>query len=346
MNLPHFFKEIKMFYKFKNTDINKIRDKSLRYSFYLIVITVIGIIVFSFADPIFSYAAEYTISNNVDSVYDTNTDLTVNGHITVKTDTLCGYALRFINNKNIPYVFGGGRWDGDGEANDTVNPETDEIIHNNWIFDEETLENLSTDTETGTDCTGFTGLVYKHFGIRITPGSAFLKDEAVKVIDNQDEALPGDIVWWENTHAGLYLGDGYVLHTNGAESNMYIHISHIGIQTYQPTAYLRMIDDESPLLDLNLYYDGEKVNLQDIIKELSEYDSTEQVSDDINAFLNNPADEFADENLNVAVKQVEAESKRPAFTGLPNIPINVKAIEIMENAEKINNNKLMMLKRR
>lgn len=305
------------------------------------------IIIFSFTHSVYLHAADYTVpDNNIACLYNSNSDLSINKHLMAKTDTLCGYALRFINNKNIPYVFGGGRWNGSGKADGTVIPETGEEIHTDWIFDEETLENLSTDAETGTDCTGFTGLVYKHFGVKITPGSTFLKDEAEKIINNQDEALPGDIVWWKNTHAGLYLGDGYVLHTNGAESNMYIHISHIGTQTYAPTAYLRMVDDNSPLLGLNLYYDGEKVNLQDIIAELSVYDSTEQVLDDVNAFLDSSIESDTDITDEDVGKQADNEPERPVFTGLPDTPINARAVEVMENAEKINNNKLLILKRK
>lgn len=328
---------------------NKIADKyvSLRPNLRHIFIFSILTIVLLFIRSDYLHAADYTVpDNNIACLYNSNSDLSINEHLTVKTDTLCGYALRFINNKNIPYVFGGGRWNGSGEADGTVVPETGEEIHTDWIFDEETLENLSTDTETGTDCTGFTGLVYKHFGVKITPGSTFLKDEAVKVINNQEEALPGDIVWWENTHAGLYLGDGYVLHTNGAENNMYIHISHISTQTYTPTAYLRIVDDNSPLLGLNLYYDGEKVNLQDIIAELSVYDSTEQVLNDVNAFLDSSIESDTDITDEDSGKQADNEPERPVFTGLPDIPINARAVEVMENAEKINNNKLLILKRR
>lgn len=315
----------------------------LKHIFIFSILTIV--LLFIRSD--YLHAADYTVSdNNIACLYNSNSNLSINEHLTVKTDTLCGYALRFINNKNIPYVFGGGRWNGSGEADGTVVPETGEEIHTDWIFDEETLENLSTDAETGTDCTGFTGLVYKHFGVKITPGSTFLKDEAVKVINNQEEALPGDIVWWENTHAGLYLGDGYVLHTNGAESNMYIHISHIGTQTYTPTAYLRMVDDNSPLLGLNLYCDGEKVNLQDIIAELSVYDSTEQVLDDVNAFLDSSIESDTGITDEDSGKQADNEPERPVFTGLPDTPINARAVEVMENAEKINNNKLLILKRR
>ena len=116
--------------------------------------------------------------------------------------------------------------------------------------------------------------------------------------------------------------------------------------TYTPTAYLRMLENNSPLLGLNLYYDGEKINLQDAITELSVYDSTEQVLDDINAFLNGPAKndtDIVDEDIS---KQTDNEPERPVFTGLPDIPINARAVEVMESAEKINNNKLLILKRR
>lgn len=142
---------------------SKIADKytSLHSNLRHIFIFSIAIIILSFVHLGRLHAAEYTVpDNNIACLYNSSTDLSIDEHLTVKTNTLCGYALRFINNKNIPYVFGGGRWNGSGESDGTVIPETNEIIHTDWIFDEETLENLSTDTETGTDCTGFTGLVY------------------------------------------------------------------------------------------------------------------------------------------------------------------------------------------
>lgn len=202
--------------------------------------------------PITSFAEPQNKNTNADST------------VICATDTIIGYALQFNMDPNIPYVLGGSRWSGDG----TPNPSDSENYNpsgNRWIFNEMTLEKLSADKTTGTDCTGFVSQAYSHFGCSVLAGSSIINQSAVSYIYDESDALPGDVVWWKDAHAGLYLGKGYVLHTNGAPDNMYIHISKLYTQTATPTCFLRMTDNLS-LLNLNAYCNGKKVDAEYIYR--------------------------------------------------------------------------------
>lgn len=68
----------------------------------------------------------------------------------------------------------------------------------------------------GTDCSGFTSLIYAEFGYSLgrTPGSQL--SSAGRGID-YSEAQPGDIICYGSngkcTHVALYIGDGQILHS-------------------------------------------------------------------------------------------------------------------------------------
>ena len=146
--------------------------------------------------------------------------------VQANNESLVEYALKWKDNPNIPYVWGGGRGSG------------------------VTLESLSENPSTGTDCSGFVSLVYKHFGINIAASSESMFGSAKKIMYNQAEAVPGDICYWSG-HVALYIGDNKIIHTNTKKKpNNLIHISELesdsnpsGYRT--PTAYIRMVDDVS-----------------------------------------------------------------------------------------------------
>jgi cell wall-associated NlpC family hydrolase len=71
----------------------------------------------------------------------------------------------------------------------------------------------------GIDCSGFTKLVYKIHGIILQHDSK-MQAEAGKNIDFIDEAVPGDLVFFDNergriTHVGMILSKGLVIHASG-----------------------------------------------------------------------------------------------------------------------------------
>lgn len=190
------------------------------------------------------------------TTYNSNTD----NVIVCSTETIIGYALQYNMDPNIPYILGGSRWSGDGTPNPS-DSENYDPLGNRWIFEEMTLERLSAEEESGTDCTGFVSQAYQHFGYSIPAGSSIINQSAVAYIYDINEARPGDVVWWKDAHAGLYLGDGYILHTNGDPNNMYIHISKLYTETATPTCFLRLTNNIE-LLELNAYTNGQKVSAQ------------------------------------------------------------------------------------
>ena len=72
---------------------------------------------------------------------------------------------------------------------------------------------------TGTDCSGFTSLVYKHFGVNISPGSSYQSHEGRSV--SYAEAEPGDVVVYPG-HVALYLGNGKIIHASSSSSGIKI----------------------------------------------------------------------------------------------------------------------------
>lgn len=141
-------------------------------------------------------------------------------------ESLVEYALKWKDNPNIPYVWGGGRGSG------------------------VTLESLSENPSTGTDCSGFVYLVYKHFGINVATSSESMFSSAKKIMYNQSEAVPGDVCYWSG-HVALYIGNNKIIHTNTSRKpNNLIHISELesdsNPQGYRtPTAYIRLVDNVS-----------------------------------------------------------------------------------------------------
>lgn len=71
----------------------------------------------------------------------------------------------------------------------------------------------------GIDCSGFTQLVYKIHGIAL-PRDSSAQVETGKNIDFIDQAVPGDLVFFDNergkiSHVGMILSKGLVIHASG-----------------------------------------------------------------------------------------------------------------------------------
>ena len=67
---------------------------------------------------------------------------------------------------------------------------------------------------TGTDCSGFTMLVYQAFGYSLSPSSSAQPSEGIQVAANLDSLLPGDILYRGGQHVALYIGNGQVVHAS------------------------------------------------------------------------------------------------------------------------------------
>lgn len=126
----------------------------------------------------------------------------------------------------------------------------------------------------GFDCSAFTSMVYRHFGIEIPAYSFSQKDVAYKVFTDEDEAVPGDICYWEvsSQHVGIYLGEGRMVHTNTSrEPYNYPHISVIsgeGKDYKTPEYFLRMVSDVNQLKPIK---GTESDELNDTVASLEGY---------------------------------------------------------------------------
>lgn len=115
---------------------------------------------------------------------------------------LCQFALQFVGN---PYVWGG------------------------------------TSLTKGTDCSGFTGSVYKNFGMKI-PRTSREQARAGKEIKISD-AKPGDLIFYARgstiNHVAIYIGNGRVVHA----SNKREGIKTSAIRYRTPVKAVRFIQD-------------------------------------------------------------------------------------------------------
>ena len=80
---------------------------------------------------------------------------------------------------------------------------------------------------TGTDCSGFTSLVYAHFGVNISPGSTYQSTQGRSV--SYSEAQPGDVIVYPG-HVALYLGNGKVIHASSSATG--IKISNVNYRNF------------------------------------------------------------------------------------------------------------------
>lgn len=162
----------------------------------------------------------------LDLYTNSNSNSSSSSSSSTSSESLVEYAMKWKDNPNIPYVWGGGRGEND------------------------TLESLSSDPSTGTDCSGFVRLVYKHFDISLPTDSESMFSSAKKIMYNQAEAVPGDICYWSG-HVAIYIGDNKIIHTNThVKPGNLIHVSEFMSDAnpsgYRvPTAYIRLVDDIS-----------------------------------------------------------------------------------------------------
>ena len=112
------------------------------------------------------------------------------------------------NNK---YTTGGEFSDNFISTNDTVTDLAMKFINSPYIWGGR--------IPSGIDCSGLTQLVYKIKGIPI-PRDSWRQSEAGKTIDFIDQAVAGDLVFFDNekgkiSHVGMILSRGLVIHASG-----------------------------------------------------------------------------------------------------------------------------------
>lgn len=92
-----------------------------------------------------------------------------------------------------------------------------------------------TSPEDGWDCSGFTGFVFRHFGVKLprTSGSQYAAFKHREVPASQ--ARPGDLMWWPG-HVGIYVGGGKNVAANTPALGTTIS------SNYGSPRYLRILD--------------------------------------------------------------------------------------------------------
>lgn len=94
----------------------------------------------------------------------------------------------------------------------------------------------------GTDCSGFTMSVYKHFGITLSHSSRAQANEGRKI--SASELQPGDLIFYGGSsgsinHVAMYIGGGKVIHASSPKTG--IKISNYTYRT--PVKYVSILND-------------------------------------------------------------------------------------------------------
>lgn len=100
-----------------------------------------------------------------------------------------------------------------------------------------------TNPATGLDCSGFTQLVFSHFGIDL-PRVSYEQAKTGTAVDGLANAKPGDLLAFDSPvdHVAIYLGDNKMIHA--PKPGKSVEISDV----YEtPTAIRRVLPDESRL---------------------------------------------------------------------------------------------------
>lgn len=84
----------------------------------------------------------------------------------------------------------------------------------------------------GTDCSGFTSLIYKEFGYSLSRTPSGQYSSAGRGID-YSEIQPGDIICYSGngkscTHVALYIGDGQIIHAANSRKGIVIYKADYG----------------------------------------------------------------------------------------------------------------------
>ena len=125
-----------------------------------------------------SSSSEDTTSSSSSTTTTSSTTLVANSNGVTGQDVV-NYACQFVGN---PYVYGG---------------------------------NSLTE---GTDCSGFTSLVYAYFGYSIGRTDVLQRSAGIEV-DSLENALPGDIICYAG-HVALYCGNGTIVHASTAATGI------------------------------------------------------------------------------------------------------------------------------
>lgn len=87
----------------------------------------------------------------------------------------------------------------------------------------------------GTDCSGFTMGVYRHFGYSL-PRSSYAQRSAGTKVKSLSEAKPGDLICYSG-HVAIYMGNNKIIHASNARDGIKISYN----AAYRPIVAIRRI---------------------------------------------------------------------------------------------------------
>lgn len=87
------------------------------------------------------------------------------------------------------------------------------FVGNRYVYGGTSLTN-------GTDCSGFTMSVYKHFGYTI-PRTSYAQRSAGRAVSSLSAAKPGDLICYSG-HVALYMGNNKIVHASSSTTGIII----------------------------------------------------------------------------------------------------------------------------
>ena len=197
---------------------------------------------------------------------------------------------------------------------------------------------------TGTDCSGFTRLIYKEFGISLgrTVSSQLYSGTFVSKSDLQ----PGDIVFYSYgtnpSHVAIYMGDGLIIHESNPRDG--VKISSVNIMNYITARRLITSNVVSNVASNEVVSEEVKVveeKKEEVTEEVVQNTNEETPKETV--VLDNKDLEVLEENKNLEVKEepkeevidLKEESNKNNDTNIStnevNKDLNDNPVEILEN---------------
>ncbi|MBQ8891437.1 MAG: C40 family peptidase [Bacilli bacterium] len=173
---------------------------------------------------------------------------------------------------------------------------------------------------TGTDCSGFTSLIYQEFGITLGPTVASQLYSGTYVAKN--DLQPGDLIFYSYgttaSHVALYIGNGQIIHESNPRDGVKISTMNIMnyitarrlITTYVVVSNQKVneqvveVVDEVVVPDSNNQEVEEIVNNEEVVVEVNNTEET-LITEDNSTDENNNSNELVEEVESVLETNLE-----------------------------------------
>ena len=188
---------------------------------------------------------------------------------------------------------------------------------------------------TGTDCSGFTKLIYQEFGLSLgrTVASQIYSGTYVAKNDLQ----PGDLVFYGNnssyaSHVGIYIGSGLIIHESNPRDG--VKISSVNIMVYITA---RRLITENVVSQVEEVKNDEVKPIEDVLpKEENETENEKidmEIKDDI--INEEKTDDIILEDNDISIDNTNDNNIQVSETEENNILEEVSTIEENENNQEL-----------